>query len=82
MVIVLVHNGLILGITLKTFLWQVGMLSSREIGELCLGSISAGGTVTKTTQYTIKGAIKQSADVNSIFNFNDAKVQLDAFSEQ
>ncbi len=46
------------------------------------GGISAGGTVTKTTQYTIKGAIKQSADINSIFDFNDAKVQLDAFSEQ
>lgn len=46
------------------------------------GGISAGGTVTKADGYTVHGDTKQGADVNSIFDFDDAKAQIDIFSEQ
>jgi len=46
------------------------------------GGISAGGTVNKADGYTVHGGTNQGVDVNSIFDFNDAKAQIDNFSEQ
>lgn len=46
------------------------------------GGISAGGTVKIADGYTVHGDTKQGVDVNNIFDFNDAKAQIDNFSEQ
>ncbi len=46
------------------------------------GGISAGGTVTKADNYAVHGVINESADVKGIFDFNDAKEQLEIFSCQ
>ncbi len=53
-----------------------------EWGGSVWGGISAGGTVTKTKEYAVHGATNQSADINSIFDFENAKKQLEAISVQ